>query len=127
MTQKTRIMIVDDNVDAAEVLSALLQDEDFEVRVTHDPFEALALAEDFKPDAAILDIGLPGMSGHELAKALKKEGKSDPSTLRLIALSGYGQASDRLRSLEAGFEAHFVKPVDCGELVAQLTGAKIER
>ncbi|QHI97539.1 response regulator [Xylophilus rhododendri] len=115
---RRRMMLVDDNTDAAELLAAVLADEGFEVRVSADPFEALALAEEFRPEIAILDVGLPGMSGHELAVALR--GAREPEALRLVALSGYGQPMDRSQSLAAGFETHFVKPVSYPDLLAHL-------
>ena len=78
----------------------------------------MKVAEKFRPAVAILDIGLPGMDGYELATELRL--RFTPETLRLMALSGYGQATDRRKSLAAGFERHFVKPVSVDELIAAL-------
>ena len=104
-----RVLLVDDNADAAELLAAYLRHEGHEVRIALDGPSALAEADTFVPDVAVLDIGLPGMDGYELARELRRR---DLPHLRLIALTGYGLASDRQRSLDAGFDEHLVKPVD---------------
>jgi CheY-like chemotaxis protein len=109
-----RILVVDDNVDAADLLAELLRMLGHEVMVAHDGPGALALLGRMTPNIAILDIGLPGMSGHELAKRMRDQ---LGAAVRLIALSGYGQTSDRERSEAAGFDQHLVKPID----VAQVT------
>jgi CheY-like chemotaxis protein len=92
-----------------------------EVAVEHDPFAALARAGAFAPDACLLDIGLPGMDGHELARRLR----AHPATsgALLVAVTGYGQAQDREASRRAGFDHHLVKPVDMGELERILAAA----
>jgi signal transduction histidine kinase/ActR/RegA family two-component response regulator len=115
-TTGRRILVVDDNVDAAELLSMLLEGLGNTIRVANDPLEALALIDEFRPDVAVLDIGLPVMSGFELARRLREL----PHTggLRLIALSGYGQESDQRRAAEAGFDAHLVKPIEIATLDA---------
>ncbi|MEO8136842.1 MAG: response regulator [Betaproteobacteria bacterium] len=104
-----RILIVDDNADAAETLALLLESAGYDVRTAADGGCALALLDEFTPALAILDIGLPGMDGYELARRLR----ADPriSHLRLIALTGYGREPDRARALAADFEEHLVKPV----------------
>jgi PAS domain S-box-containing protein len=104
-----RVLVVDDNVDAASLLAELCTMMGHEVKVAHDGPQALALLEDFSPEVAVLDIGLPVMDGYELAKRMRE--KMGPSC-RLVALTGYGQEHDRRRSEEAGFAAHLVKPVD---------------
>ena len=113
-----RILVVDDNRDAAETLATVLELAGHEVRVAFDGPGALAAAEEFKPEAALLDIGLPVMDGYELAGRLR----SNPalSGLRLVAITGYGQATDRQRSLAAGFSAHLVKPVDLEVVLSAL-------
>jgi len=113
-----RVLVVDDNVDSAESLAEVLEMGGHELRVAHDGPSALAVADDFRPQAIVLDIGLPGLTGHEVARRLRAEpwGRA----IHLIALSGWGQAEDRQRSREAGFDAHFVKPVDLDELEAVL-------
>lgn len=107
---RRRIMLVDDNVDAVDALGTLLELEGHEVKVYHHPVAALAAVERFRPEIAILDIGLPVMSGYELAEKIRSILGNEPC--RLIALTGYGQDADRVRSTAVGFEQHFVKPVD---------------
>jgi CheY-like chemotaxis protein len=114
----SRILVVEDNADVREMLHAALAIEGHDVHAVADGAAALAAASDLQPDVAIIDIGLPGMDGYELAGALRARFDGD---LRLIALSGYGLADDLRRSRAAGFEAHFVKPVDPARLAALLT------
>jgi PAS domain S-box-containing protein len=104
-----RIMIVDDNVDAAQMLALLLQEYGYVVEVFHDPLSALTSVRRFLPDIAVLDIGLPALDGYQLAARMRAQLGEHPC--RLLALSGYGQESDKARSEEAGFEQHFVKPI----------------
>lgn len=108
-TAEGRILLVDDNTDAASTLAMALRMVGFDVRTAGDGMTALRIAGEFQPDAAVLDIGLPVMDGYELARQLR-ECRGD--AIRLVALTGYGQRSDRLRATQAGFEAHLVKPVD---------------
>jgi signal transduction histidine kinase/DNA-binding response OmpR family regulator len=105
-----RILIVDDNADAAETLALLLASSGHVTRVSLSSQEALACAESFEPQVALLDIGLPGMNGYELAQRFRRAPKL--KAVRLIALTGYGLAEDRERARAAGFDAHLVKPVD---------------
>jgi len=105
-----RILVVDDNVDAAESLSRLLRLQAHEVRVAHDGLAALAAARDMKPDVVLLDIGLPKMDGLEVARNLRAHGDG-PRPL-LVAMTGFGQADDRARTAAAGFDHHLTKPVD---------------
>ncbi len=104
-----RILIVDDNRDAAELLSEMLQTVGHTTEVAHDGLHALRVATDFRPSVALLDIGLPVMDGYQLARRLRSESGLDQ--VRLVAITGYGQQTDRRRSEEAGFDAHLVKPV----------------
>jgi len=113
-----RLLVVDDNVDAAEVLSMLLQAAGHVVTVAHDPRRALELARVERPDVCLLDIGLPGMDGNELAQRLRAQ--PDTAGAVLIAVTGYGQAEDRQRSRESGFDHHLVKPLDYATLTAIL-------
>jgi signal transduction histidine kinase/CheY-like chemotaxis protein len=110
-----RVLVVDDNVDAAQAVAALMGILGHTVRVAHDGPQALAEAERFEPEIAFLDLGLPGLDGYELAQALRQRfnGSSLP---RLVALTGYGLESDRARSAAAGFADHLVKPVDLASL-----------
>ena len=110
-----RIMVVDDNVDAAMMLSLLLEASDYEVMVEFESPRALVLAAAQRPDIGILDIGLPDIDGNELARRLK----ADPLTahMTLIAVTGYGQESDRAKAMAAGFDHYLVKPVDTTRLM----------
>jgi signal transduction histidine kinase len=110
----TSVLIVDDNVDAALMLSDLLSGIGYATRVAHDAPQALAIADEYVPDVALLDIGLPAMDGYELARRLRE--KPAWCEVRLIAVTGYGQSSDRKRSLEAGFDHHLVKPIGLAAL-----------
>ena len=114
------MLLVDDNVDALVSTAEALRLATHDVRTAGDGPAALTLVDDFKPDVAILDIGLPGMDGYELAGRLRaKLGKCAP---RLIAMTGYGQEADRKRSEERGFDLHLVKPVDVNALLRGLIG-----
>jgi CheY-like chemotaxis protein/two-component sensor histidine kinase len=114
----TRILVVDDNDDAAQSLATALRLEGHEVETAADGAAALRLLDRFAPAVAILDIGLPKMNGYELAGALR----ADPRTqgVALIALTGYGRGPDRQRALDAGFDEHLTKPVEFDHLLARL-------
>ena len=107
---RRRILVVDDNQDAAESLAALLAINGHETRMAHDGNEAVKQAEDFHPDVVFLDIGMPVLDGHETAKLIRLQpwGKE----MVLVALTGWGQTEDRRRSKDAGFDHHLVKPAD---------------
>ena len=115
-TDCRRILIADDNTDAAESLSMLLELAGHEVRVAALGRDALALVQTFRPDIALLDIGMPDLSGYEVARELRRE--PGATRIQLIALTGWGQEDDRRRALEAGFDHHLVKPVDPDQLEA---------
>jgi CheY-like chemotaxis protein len=117
---RRRVLVVDDNIDAAETLADGLRLVGHEVEVVHDGHSALETAGLALPEVAVLDIGLPGMTGHDLARALREMAAGRP--LRLIALSGYGQESDRKRSLEAGIDVHFTKPVELDVIQTAVAG-----
>jgi CheY-like chemotaxis protein len=110
-----RVLIVDDNLDAAELLQHALEASGYAVEMATDPITALDVAARFAPEVAILDIGLPVIDGYELATRLLA--LPELADCRLIALTGYGQEHDRRRSLDAGFHEHLVKPVDVDRLV----------
>ncbi|MGH8513070.1 MAG: response regulator, partial [Gammaproteobacteria bacterium] len=113
-----RLLVVDDNVDAAESLAVMLGMWGYTVETAYDGLSAIERAQAKAPDGAILDIGLPQMNGYDVARRLR----ADPATrgALLIALSGYGQAEDRQRAREAGFDHHFVKPIEPSALRAWL-------
>jgi CheY-like chemotaxis protein len=105
-----RILVVDDNADGAEMLAWALENKGHQTQVAHDAPAALRLAEAFGPELAFIDIGLPVMDGYELAERLRQ--LPGLQEVRLVALTGYGQESDRAKSRAAGFHHHLVKPVD---------------
>jgi signal transduction histidine kinase/ActR/RegA family two-component response regulator len=120
-----RVLVVDDNRDAAETLSALLECMGAQARIAHNGEQALQLAASYEPHLVLLDIGLPGMDGHEIARRLRAA-----SGLRahLVALTGYGTPEDRERALQAGFDEHVVKPLPAGKierLLQQLTESQM--
>ncbi len=117
-----RILVVDDNADSADSLAELLQFWGHEVRTAHSGAEALDAARDFRPDAVLLDLGMPDMNGYEAARLLRD--RAGLNGTAFIALTGYGQDAERRRSAEAGFQAHLVKPVDPEELRKLLAGRK---
>jgi signal transduction histidine kinase/ActR/RegA family two-component response regulator len=115
-----RVLVVDDNHDAADLIGEMLRAVGHEVFIAHDAFEALSLAERLDPSVIVLDIGLPVMNGYDVARRIRKMfGGRAP---RLIALTGYGLDHDRARSHEAGFEQHLVKPVSARELIEAVEG-----
>jgi CheY-like chemotaxis protein len=113
-----RVLIVDDSEDGAESLAMLLEFGGHETYKAHDGIEALEAAERLRPDAVLLDIGLPRLNGYEVGRRIRQApwGKQ----LTLVALTGWGQDEDRERSREAGFDAHMVKPVDFEALLKLL-------
>jgi CheY-like chemotaxis protein len=113
-----RILVVDDNRDAAQMLQDLLEIHGHEVCIAYDGPTALGLAGEFAPDVALLDIGLPVMDGYEVATQLRR---AVERPVRLIAVSGYGMQRDRARSDDAGFERHLVKPVSIEDLTEALS------
>ncbi len=116
-----RVLLVDDNVDAVESMEILLQAFGYEVATAVHPDLALAQLEAFEPSAAVIDIGLPGMDGYELAAEIRRRLAGRP--MRLIAFTGYGGVDDIARATRAGFDAHLVKPVDIDRLLAVLGGS----
>jgi CheY-like chemotaxis protein len=108
--RKWNILVVDDSRDGADSLAFLLQAAGHNVLTAYDGRSALALAQEHQPDLALLDIGMPEMSGYDVARAIRREAWG--RKIRLIALTGWGQAEHRRRSIEVGFDDHLVKPVD---------------
>ncbi|HVC29595.1 MAG TPA: ATP-binding protein, partial [Steroidobacteraceae bacterium] len=119
-----QILIVDDNADAADTLAALLQLKGHQTQIAYSARDALQRAAAFRPDVALLDIGLPEMNGYELAQRLRA--LPHLGSLRLIALTGYGQAEDRQRGLAAGFDEHLVKPVVLSALERALQSGMLD-
>ena len=119
------VLVVDDNRDSAESLAALIGTLGHEVHLAHDGQQALALARQLAPDLVLLDIGMPGMNGHEVARRLRTD--SALADMILIALTGYGSEDDRRASHEAGFDGHLVKPIDFNALERILVGSPARR
>jgi CheY-like chemotaxis protein len=115
-----RILLVDDNVDAAQTLAMLLRAFGHECHVAHEGEQALQLAGEIRPQVFILDIGLPGMDGHQLARRLRQAPQS--AGARIVALSGYAQPTEQEAALSAGFDQYLVKPVDAQKLLAAIEG-----
>jgi CheY-like chemotaxis protein len=115
-----RILVVDDNTDAAESLSLLLQLNSHEIRTANNGRDALVLAREFVPDVAFLDIGMPGMTGFELATRLRA--MPELARMTIVAVTGWGSEEDQARSREAGFDQHFTKPI-AAETVSRLLAA----
>jgi DNA-binding response OmpR family regulator len=113
-----RVLIVDDNTDAASFLAEALMLAGFDVRAAEDGAAALQIAESFAPQVALLDLGLPGMDGYELAERLQQ----NSARPFLIALTGYGSPAHKQRSEAVGFDMHVVKPVDVHDLIARMRG-----
>jgi PAS domain S-box-containing protein len=110
-----RVLVVDDNVDTVTTLAMLVQESGHEVRTAYDGSAVLEAALDYRPNVVLLDIGLPGLSGFEVAKQLRQQPALQNAVL--VALTGYGRESDRQRSQEAGFDHHLVKPGDFGKVL----------
>ncbi|QDU11501.1 chemotaxis protein CheB [Gimesia aquarii] len=113
-----KILLVEDNFDARNMLAETLQIKGFEVSVAGDGLSGLELYKVKKPDVAVIDIGLPRMDGYQLAREIRKQNTESPAVL--IALTGYGRQSDQEAALAAGFDTHLVKPIDPGELIIQI-------
>jgi CheY-like chemotaxis protein len=110
-----RILVVDDNRDSAETLTMLLELMGNEMSVAYDGEQALAMANEIKPDVVLLDIGLPKMNGYEVARQIRQQPWG--SKLILVAITGWGQTEDKDLSRESGFDHHLVKPVDHDQLL----------
>ena len=119
-----RILVVDDNKDAANSLAMILMLEGHQVESVYTAHDALARALSFKPDVALLDIGLPEMNGYELARRLREQPQA--RQIRLVALTGYGQAEDKERAWAAGFDDHLAKPADLRALQRTLAGTSVK-
>jgi len=110
----TRVLIVDDNVDFADSLAMLLRMHDYEVRTAYGGVAAVAAAVNFQPHVGLLDLSMPGMSGYDLAKSLRK--MTLTQDMLLIAVTGFGSSEDRLRSRQAGFDHHLLKTAELHDI-----------
>jgi PAS domain S-box-containing protein len=115
---RRRVLIADDNQDAADSLAMLLRMEGHEVKVVYDGGQALASIDSFRPEVAVLDIGMPELDGYEVAQQIRQSPASPSITL--IAVTGWGQALDKARATDAGFNHHFTKPVELEDLIGTL-------
>jgi CheY-like chemotaxis protein len=105
-----RVLVVDDNRDSAESLALLLGLDGHQIRCAHGGLEALEVAQDFKPEIVLLDIGMPDLNGYEVARRMRTQTWARDA--KLVAVTGWGQAEDKRRATDAGFDHHLVKPVD---------------
>jgi CheY-like chemotaxis protein len=120
-----RVLVVDDNIDSAESLCELLRLTGHDVQVANDGEQALAIAAEYLPEVVVLDVGLPGMSGHEVARRLRQLAQLQDCVL--VALTGFGTSADRMMSQAAGFDHHITKPADLDVLQALVAGAPARR
>ncbi len=120
---RQRVLLIEDNDDGREMMAMMLEAQQYQVETAVDGFDGLRQAAALAPDIALVDIGLPGIDGYEVARRMR----ADPATsfIRLIALTGYGQEDDRVRALNAGFDAHLVKPVEMSRLMEVLEAAAV--
>jgi len=122
-----RVLVVDDNVDAASMLAALVRQLGHDVVVVHDGPSALKAAEAYRPEIILLDLGMPDMNGFEVARALRERGIAP--TPRIVAVTGWGKPEDERRTREAGFDMHLIKPVEESQIrqVLRLRGPRPTR
>src|SRR5579862_7565239 len=121
MRRGRKILVGDDNKDLAASLELMFTGRGHTVRVEHDGQDACHAAMEFRPHAAVLDIGMPRMAGHEVAREIRRQPWGHD--VLLLALSGWGGRKDKARALEAGFNHHFTKPGDPGEIVRLIEGS----
>ena len=122
--RRMKVLVVDDNHDAADSLAALLEIDGFDVHAVYDGAAAIAAVTQSQPDMIILDLGMPGMDGYETARAIRQ--RPGAEGILLLALTGWGQSDARRRTLEAGFDHHLVKPVELDQII-RLAGARHNR
>jgi signal transduction histidine kinase/ActR/RegA family two-component response regulator len=122
---KKRVLVVDDNEDAADLLSMVLEQSGYETRTVYDGRSAIGAALEWSPSLVVLDIGLPDMSGYDVARELRQPERRGPLTL--IALTGWGTQDDKRRAMEAGFDVHLTKPVDAAAFHAALAQLEAKR
>ena len=119
-SDRLRILVADDNVEGGQLLGALLSQRGHDVVVAASGEDALRIAKDFNPHVGMFDIAMPGMNGYALAAEMR--GDPDHRDMLLIAVTGWGEEEDRRKALDAGFDAHVIKPADPDELNALLSG-----
>lgn len=112
VSKKRRILIVDDNANIGKLFARMISLIGHDTRVCHDGISAINAAHDYRPHLALVDIGLPDMPGHDVARALRKIEKESKQNIRLVAVTGYGQYDDFRQSQDAGFDRHLVKPIE---------------
>ena len=120
--RSARVLVVDDNEDLARGLARLLEFHGHQVQVAHDGPAGVEIAKQWQPEFVLLDIGLPGMDGYQVTAALRQDVQTKGAVI--VAISGYGEDEDRLRSMEAGFDHHLVKPINPSELQQILANIK---
>ena len=113
--RRTKVLVVDDNRDAADSLGALFEMENFDVSTAYDGYAAVAAATQQRPDLIVMDLGMPGMDGYEAARLIRQQPGGE--AIQLVALTGWGQRDARRRTLDAGFDQHLIKPVDFDDLL----------
>jgi CheY-like chemotaxis protein len=116
-----RVLVVDDNADAAEGVALVLQYLGVQTQVVNDGAAALAALDSFRPHLVLLDLGMPGLDGYDVARWMRQ--RESHAGTRIVALTGWGDAAERARTLAAGFDAHLVKPVDFSALESMLAGS----
>ena len=117
-----RVLVVDDSPDSAEAMALLLRLKGHHVETAHDGEEALATAERFRPHAILLDLGMPKLNGFDVCRRIRQQPWG--ASVLMVAQTGWGQAQDRARTLEAGFDAHLTKPIDPDAVHAMLVALK---
>lgn len=117
-----RVLIIEDNQDAADILREVLEMYEHQVEVAHTGPDGLEAAKAFHPEVVLCDLGLPGMDGYAVANAMRKD--PDTKGTRLVALTGYGQAEERARARASGFDEHLTKPVGLDEIQRVLVGGR---
>jgi CheY-like chemotaxis protein len=120
---RPKVLVVDDNEDAADSLATLLDVMGYSVRIAYDGPEAIEAADEFQPEVALLDIGLPRLSGYDIARHVRQKRGRD---VLLVAITGWGQEDDRRKAREAGFDHHFTKPADF-DMLLELIGRELDR
>ena len=114
---KSRVLVVDDNEDIRSSISKILRNEGHEIKTSHNGLNAIKISKTFKPQTALIDIGLPDISGYKVAKGLRQQHSGELPKMKLIAFTGYGQEKDKKLAQEAGFDHHITKPIDINHLI----------